>query len=209
MMPARSRVTPLLAVAFVILISCASELCSATELSIDQCRRGCKPVPGNATRRSCAVYRYGINSTDTSGVSRYSWLPYNYASAAYCACTGLPIAPSSNCVREALHQFTFETNGSIFFPDTYREELGKMKRAYCSPTMWCDDTYYSYLNTTGFATRIYGMHVKAYSECCCPGAPAPEWAWEMIVQMGSMLSLSCPFEIWTIKTFGACKCDGW
>jgi hypothetical protein len=63
-----------------------------------------------------------------------------------------------------------------------------------------------------FLDLIYGMHEKAYAECCCPGTIAPKITWEAIFFLGKYLSVACDTwpigETSSILEFGRCGC-GW
>jgi hypothetical protein len=50
--------------------------------------------------------------------------------------------------------------------------------------------------------RIYADHVAAYRACCCPGTPAPYWAW---IGVTTVPPLNCTAVGLSIRAFGSCS----
>lgn len=169
------------------------------------CLAGCVPDPGNATTADCGWY---------SGAGQ-EWLPWPYGQAATCACQLQGISdpgPSASCVRSfllAAHQ------GTSLFNATEKSALAALKAQECArgaSNHTCSAQYWSTI-VTDVAPRVYGVHKAAYAHCCCPGQPAPFWAWEVVLtfDFGILPSGWCALglESLAIEAFGACGCDGW
>lgn len=124
------------ALACALLLSCANSAvhCTLSGEEEGQCRAGCTPI-GDTSRAACAEYKQV--ATNFSNASLSSFLPFNYAEAAFCACSLLPSASQSRasaCVRNKLHNWTFRAQVPSLFNDSYRATLLALKQAHCKAT---------------------------------------------------------------------------
>jgi len=170
--------------------------CTVFENIDDNKYCGCKfvPTPGYGPE-ICSWYINGSIGYTPINVSLWKggdFLPPSYAIAAKCACSGnsdkLWFSTAASCVRTNLIKY------HIAIPD----ELKKLLRTATlsgDPSQW-----------GAFAALFEDFHIKAYSECGCPGTPAPFVAWLGICWGGQFPP--CQFIIDAILNFGRCGC-GW
>jgi hypothetical protein len=167
------------------------------------CKSGCTPT-GKMDLADCAWY------------TTQKWLPDTYTAAAACACQlqGVKgaLSDTAMCVRNYLMT---NHKGTDYFSQELKTSLAEARATDCwvSPTgtAFCSLAFGQLVHK--IVPLIYGLHKDAYSFCCCPGEPAPLWAWEAIfmTRMDNILKVpgACLVEAKLIESYGPCGCDDW
>ena len=177
------------------------ETISPGEAQYCDCAASCTPPPPSNDKSVCAWYTETTGSADPAQWAGGDFLPYNYREAAKCACSGCgDDAMQSDC--DALWEMNLPATacvrGSLL--KQHKELSDTFKQAV-------RDT--DYLDSHDNVRVFYDMHVRAYSECCCAGEPAPYVTWLGVFYAGSVLP--CTSYVGTLSSilqFGRCGC-GW
>jgi hypothetical protein len=174
------------------------------------------PSPSNASTLACVPQCTPSGSIPLSECAWYRtqlWLPDTYSAAASCACTlegtAGALSPTAQCVRNYLLE---SHKGTTYFSQSLKNELATLRSQDCWNTRFGEmcllGTFWNRLDAV--IPTVYKVHQDAYKTCCCPGQPAPLWAWKAIfvTRMNNLLHISgCRFLIQQIQWQGPCGCD--
>jgi len=157
---------------------------------------GCLPVEGYGPQ-ICIWYNSSSSPFNPNNPSTWDgadFLPWNYRSAASCACSGdgnaLWETTAASCVRTAI----------IKGHQSLSNELKWGLRNYTKSFTLCTSNGLSFLPT------LYDIHINAYASCCCPGHVAAYLEWVAIFCSGGFFP--CAAIPSAILSQGRCGC-GW
>ena len=187
-------------------------------LTSNACQSGCTPKGGIGVE-ACSWYLSDEATT---------WLPPAYATAAHCACqlAASSVEAANSTTARCVRNFLLENHkGTKYVSQAMKDKAASLLKnvfnnpckyypvsPFAPPLQVCTSQYNYQVNEL-LTDTIYHMHEDAYKSCCCPGSPAAEWSWVMIMTSNfeptSLGLSSCWMVGKAVEMFGPCGCQEW